>query len=100
MVEARAAPSKLPLAWFTFAALMVVRMSSSDRLLPASADGLAWMRTAGLRPPAIDTRPTPGTCESLGANRFSTRSWMRITCNEGEVMASVKIGASAGLTLL
>ena len=99
MVDARAAPSKLPLAWLTLAAAMVVRTSSSDRPTPANAVGFAWMRTAGRLPPAIDTSPTPGTCDSLGASRFSTRSWMRMTGSDGEVMASVSTGASAGFTL-
>ena len=58
------------------------------------------MRTAGLRPPAIATSPTPLTCESLGASRFSTRSLTRIIGSEGEVMATVSTGASAGFTLL
>ncbi|CAB5723950.1 Uncharacterised protein [Delftia tsuruhatensis] len=100
MVEARAGPSKPPLACLTLAAAMAVRTSSSVMPRLASAVGLAWMRTAGRRPPAMATRPTPLTCESLGASRFSTRSLTRITGSVGEVMASVRMGASAGLTLL
>ena len=57
MVEARCEPSKLPLAWLTLAATMAVRTSSSDRPSEASVLGLAWMRTAGRRPPAMLTRP-------------------------------------------
>ena len=100
MVEARAGPSKPPFACLTLAAAIAVRTSSSVRPRLASAVGLAWMRTAGRRPPAMATKPTPLTCESLGARRFSTRSLRRMTGSEGEVMASVSTGASAGLTLL
>ena len=100
MVEARCEPSKLPLAWLTLAAAMALRTSSSDRPSEASSFGLAWMRTAGRRPPAMLTRPTPSTCESLGARRFSTRSCTLITGSEGEITATVSTGASAGLTLL
>ncbi len=100
MVDARSGPSKPPLAAFTLAAAIALRTSSSVIPSPTSAVGLAWMRTAGRRPPAMATRPTPLTCESLGARRFSTRSFTRITGSEGELMASVSTGASAGLTLL
>ena len=100
MVEARAGPSKLPLACLTLAAAIAVRTSSNVMPAEANATGLAWMRTAGRRPPAMATSPTPGTSESLGASRFSTRSCTRITGSEGEVIASVSTGASAGFTLL
>ena len=36
--------------------------------------GLAWMRTAGFWPPLMLTRPTPASCEILGARRVSARS--------------------------
>ena len=52
------------------------------------------------RPPESVTRPTPGTCEIFCASRVSTRfcTWtMRMVF---EVMPSVRIGASAGFTLL
>ena len=58
------------------------------------------MRTAGFCPPLMLTRPTPLSCEILGARRVSTRS---STCDSGmefEVMARVRTGASAGLVLL
>ena len=100
MVEARCGPSKLPLAWLTLAATMAVRTSSSDKPSEARACGFAWMRTAGRWPPAMLTSPTPSTCESLGARRFSARSCSLITGSEGEVTAMVNTGASAGLTLL
>ena len=58
------------------------------------------MRTAGRRPPAMLTRPTPSTCDSLGARRFSVRSCRVVTDRVAEVMAIVSTGASAGLTLL
>ncbi len=100
MVEARCEPSKLPFAWLTLAATMAVRTSSSVRPSEASVLGLAWMRTAGRRPPAMLTRPTPSTCDNLGASRFSVRSCSLITGSDGDVMAIVSTGASAGLTLL
>ena len=79
---------------------MAVRTSSSVRPSCASAVGWPGCARPGGGPPAIATRPTPCTCDSLGARRFSTRSFTRITGSEGEVMASVRMGASAGLTLL
>ena len=99
-VEARCAPSKLPLAWLTLAATMarahiVERRGPARRVFVDSA----WMRTAGRRPPAMLTSPTPSTCESLGASRFSARSCTWITGSDGEVIAMVSTGASAGLTL-
>ncbi|NHH80489.1 hypothetical protein DRA46_02573 [Burkholderia gladioli] len=78
---------------------MVVRRSSRFRPYCASASGLAWIRTAGRLPPDRLTRPTPETCEIFIARRVSVRS---CTCESGsvlEVIASVRIGASAGLTL-
>ena len=58
------------------------------------------MRTAGFCPPLMLTRPTPASCEILGASRVSTRS---STVESGialVVIASVNTGASAGLVLL
>ena len=86
MAEARSGPSKPPLGCLTLAAVMALRTSSSVMPSPASAVGLAWMRTAGRRP-GNGHQPTPLTCEILGARRFSTRSFTRITGSEGEVMA-------------
>ena len=97
---ARAGPSKLPLARFTLAALMAVRMSSIERPWLAAARGLTCTRTAGRCPPDSDTRPTPGTCEIRCASRVSTRFWTCVIFIVGEVMPSVRIGASAGFTLL
>ncbi len=99
-VDARSGPSKLPLDWLTLAAEMAVRTSSMDRPSVASAPGSAWMRTAGRRPPAMATRPTPGTCEIFCARRFSTRSCTRVIGSVDELTAMVSTGASAGLTLL
>ena len=58
------------------------------------------MRTAGFCPPLMLTSPTPGNCEIFCAKVVSARS---STCGSGmlsDVMASVRMGASAGLTLL
>ncbi len=99
-VEARGGPSKLPLAWLTLAAAMAVRTSSSDRPSAASARGLACTRTAGRWPPVMLTRPTPEICEIFCARRVSTRSWICGSGMPSEVTARVRIGASAGLTLL
>ena len=46
-VDARAAPSKLPLAMFTFDRLIALRTSSSDKPAAAKACGLTCTRTAG-----------------------------------------------------
>ncbi|MNL30019.1 hypothetical protein D3C87_1517310 [compost metagenome] len=100
MVEARAGPSKLPLAPFTLALPMAVRRSSIDMPSAASAVGLAWMRTAGRCPPLMVTSPTPWICEILAPTRVSTMSCSLGRGRVSEVIASVMIGASAGLTLL
>ncbi len=100
MVEARSGPSKLPLAPLTLALPMAVRMSSIDSPSAASACVLAWMRTAGRCPPLMLTRPMPGSCDSFCATRVSTMSSSLGSGSVLEVMASVRIGASAGLTLL
>src|SRR5215510_11901426 len=100
MVKACRGPSKLPLAWLTFAADTALRRSS--RLIPyaARALGFAWILTAGFCPPLMLTRPTPGNCEIFCASRVSARS---CTLDKGivlDVSARVRIGASAGLVLL
>ena len=100
MVEARIGPSKLPLAPLTLAVPMAVRISSIDSPSAASADVLAWMRTAGRCPPLMLTRPMPGNCDSFCAMRVSTRSSSLGSGIVLEVIASARIGASAGFTLL
>ena len=75
--------SKPPLAALTLAAAIELRRS------PASAPGrpapwVALYAHGWRRPPPMVTRPTPWTCESLGARRFSTRSFTRITGSVGE----------------
>ena len=75
---------------------------------PLSIDGpVLSIRRFGTTPLNADdlvraqmlTRPMPGSCEIFWARRVSASSW---TCGSGsvfEVSASVRIGASAGLTL-
>src|ERR1700687_4459086 len=93
-------PSSTPLAWLTLAAASAVRISSRLNPYEANAVGLAWIRTAGFCPPLIETSPTPGSCEIFCANEVSARSSTLDKGRESEVSARVKIGASAGLTLL
>src|SRR5262245_8282696 len=100
MVDARVGPSKLPLAWLVLALAIDVRTSSSDKPYAASAFGLTWIRTAGRWPPLMLTRPTPGSWEIFCAMRVSARSSSFGRGIVGDVSASVRIGASAGLTLL
>ena len=77
------------------------RTSSRVRPLAASRAGLTWMRTAGFWPPLMVTRPTPGSCEIFCARRVSARSCDRRERQRvARSRASVRIGASAGLTLL
>ena len=62
--------------------------------------GLTRTRTAGFCPPLMLTSPMPGSCEIFCANRVSARS---STCDKGmefDVIARVRIGASAGFVLL
>ena len=46
------------------------------------------------------TKPTPETCDRRWAMRFSTMSLTWVMGREGELRAKLKIGASAGFTLL
>ena len=57
------------------------------------------MRTEGRCPPEIETSPTPGSCDSFGTSRLSTTSSTSVSFIVFEVTPSVRIGASAGLTL-
>ncbi|MGY3445870.1 hypothetical protein ACVW17_005871 [Bradyrhizobium sp. USDA 4473] len=59
----------------------------------------AWIRTAGRWPPLMLTRPTPGSCEIFCASLVSTKSCTWVSGMVFEVRPSVRIGASAGLTL-
>jgi hypothetical protein len=88
------------LAWFTLAALIAVRTSSSDRPADAAARGFTCTRTALRCPPESVTSPTPGTCEIFCARRVSTRFCTWVSFIVFDVMPSVRMGASAGFTLL
>ena len=66
----------------------------------ASARGFTWTRTAGRWPPPVLTRPTPGSCEIFCAIRVSTRSKTFGSVSVGDETDSVRIGVSAGFTLL
>jgi hypothetical protein len=46
------------------------------------------------------TKPTPATCDKRMANRFSTMSCTWVIGKLPELMAKLRMGASAGLTLL
>ena len=88
------------MAWFTLALATAARTSSRVRPLAASRAGLAWMRTAGFCPPLKVTSPTPGSCEIFGRRRVSARSCTLVSGSVLEVRPRVRIGASAGFTLL
>ncbi len=94
------APSRLPLAWSTLAWDRTERTSSRLSPYEASAAGSTCTRTAGFWPPLIDTSPTPGSCEIFWARFVSARSSTLDSGSVSEVRARVKIGVSAGLTLL
>ena len=100
IVDARVGPSKLPLAWLVLALPMATRTSSSESPYAASAVGFTWMRTAGRWPPLMLTRPTPGSCEIFCAIRVSARSSSLGSGSVCDVSANVRIGVSAGFTLL
>ena len=68
--------------------------------VPLSLIGLARTRTAGRWPPLMLTRPTPEICEIFCARRVSTRSWICGSGMPSDITARVRIGASAGFTLL
>jgi hypothetical protein len=100
MVEARSGPSNDPLAWLTLAARSPCAGRPSTarrRRAPSDSPGCA-PRAAGR--PAIDTRPTPGSCEIFCATRVSTRFCRRGSGMVFDITAMVRMGASAGFTLL
>src|SRR6202047_5606130 len=84
----------------TLACVSAVRRSSRLNPYEASAVGLAWMRPAGRCPPLMLTSPTPVSCEIFWASVVSVRSSTLDSGSDLEVMASVRIGESAGLILL
>ena len=100
MVEERRRPSRLPLAVFTLAADMAVRMSSMVRSALARAFGFTLTLMAGRSPPERVTIPTPESWESFCAMRVSARSSRRVMGKMSLVSASVMTGGSAGFTLL
>ena len=89
----------LPLAPLAFAAVIAVRTLSSVRPYEARARVSTWIRTAGRCPPDNVTRPTPATWLIFSARRVLTMFWTSVSGSDSEVMASVRTGASAGLTL-
>ena len=58
------------------------------------------MRTAGFCPPLMETNPTPGNWAIFCASVVSAMSSTLDSGSESELSASVRIGASAGFTLL
>ena len=64
------------------------------------AAGLTRTRTAGFWLPWIETRPTPLTWLSFCARTVSAKSLTLSSGRLSEVIASERIGVSAGLTLL
>ncbi len=99
MLYCRAGPSKLPLAELELPALMALLMESSDRPMLASACRLPCTRTAGRWPPASVTRPTPSIWLIFSASRVLTMFCTSVSGRLSEVMASCRMGASAGLIL-
>ena len=61
--------------------------------------GLVCTRRAGRWPPARLTSPTPDSCASFWAMRVSTRSCTSGNGRVAELIARVRMGASAGFTL-
>lgn len=57
------------------------------------------MRMAGRWPPDSDTRPTPETWLIFWARRVLTRFCTSVSGRVSDVIARVRTGASAGLTL-
>ena len=64
------------------------------------AAGSIWTRTAGFWLPSIVTRPTPVTSLSFCAMTVSARSLTFSKGIESELICRVRMGVSAGLTLL
>jgi hypothetical protein len=90
------------------AALGLVDVGRGDRdaqILEGEAVGrergrVGLHRTAGRCPPLMLTRPTPGSWAIFWASRVSARSSTWGSGKVAEVSPSVRIGVSAGFTLL
>ncbi len=78
---------------------MALLMLSSPRPMAASASRLPCTRTAGRCPPASVTRPTPVIWLIFSASRVLTMFCTSVSGRLSELMASCRIGASAGFTL-
>ena len=61
--------------------------------------GVGLVSTAGTLPPAVVTRPTPGTSEIFVASRLLAASCNCVSDIDFDVIASVRMGWSAGFTL-
>ena len=78
---------------------MALLIESSPRPSAASASTLPCTRTAGRCPPARVTRPTPLIWLIFSARRVLTMFCTSVSGRLAELMARVRMGASAGFTL-
>ena len=88
----------LALAGVFFLMLPVVLPARFSEI-PEAPGAHIWIRIAGFCPPARPTSPTPETWLIFCASRVSTSDCTWVSGIVLEVIASVRIGASAGLTL-
>ncbi len=100
MTEDWRGPSKPPLAWLTLAAAMARAQVLQGQAVGRQGGGVGLNPHRRPLPAADADQPTPGSWEIFWASRVSARS---STLGRGrvlEVRARVRMGASAGLTLL
>ena len=99
MVEDGCGPSKPP-----FGPVDIGIADGGAQIVDIEAVGGERLRVepdahGGPSPPLIATSPTPASCAIFCASRVSAHVLESVSASVFEVTASVRIGASAGLTL-
>ena len=89
----------MPFGLLALAEASAARTSSSPMPYLNSAFGLSSTRTAGSAEPPMMTWPTPVICDSRCWNTLLAASYIWPWLSVLEVIARMRIGASAGLTL-
>ena len=89
----------MPTGVLTLAARSALDSSSRLMLRTASASGRTRTRTANRFWPKMFTCATPSMVDSVGEIRCSAKSSTSDGATDGDVSATSRTGASAGLTL-
>ncbi len=92
-------PDSVPTGTLEFARLTALRISSSEMLRAAAADGSTWTRIAKRCEPKICTWATPWIWEICWASTVSAYSLTTCSGSVADRVEMNRIGKSPGLTL-